>query len=406
MLRISTFLHSVLKMAEVQGNALRARIIANAWIRNLLNALDVSRRVRMTECRRCNMLVRPICAARPMGMVAAACIFIVAGCSSGENASNPDETFRFSGGETVLLPELLNPAYSGYVLEGVRLFTLDTRKKQVLVFSDTGKFVRAIGRDGRGPGEFMRPSNLDIIDDRLAVSQFSGRVSLFDTSGTFLNSFVAVGVSHANGNVRILNDSLLVMTGYRAGEEIYTGTMAHIYTVEGILVRDFLWLSSTAKEFEATSLAGAICDRDWDTESFWCVQSQEYIIYHYDLSGSLLDSLRIAPPHYRPLSSKEPSVQSDDYVPWMQSWDWVTDIRVVDNDLLMVTLTTGTGHIKSDLIDTGDGSVLTTYNFGLGGQRLVAVDPDSRRIALRTRVASDDPITTLVVLPVSALEGD
>ena len=331
---------------------------------------------------------------------------MVAGCTSGEDASRPDETFRFFGGETVLLPELLNPAYSGYVLAGEHLFTLDTRKKQVLVFSDTGKFVRAIGRDGRGPGEFMRPSNLDVIDDRLAVSQFSGRVSLFDTSGTFLNSFVAVGVSHANGNVRILNDSLLVMTGYRAGEEIYTGTMAHIYTVEGILVRDFLWLSSTAKDFEATSLAGATCDRNWDTESFWCVQSQEYIVYHYDLSGTLLDSLRIASPHYRPLSSKEPSVQSDDYVPWMQSWDWVTDIRVVDNDLLMVTLTTGTGHIKSDLIDTRNGSVLTTYNFGLRGQRLVAADPDSRRIALGTKVDSDEPITTLVVLRVSALAAD
>jgi len=40
---------------------------------------------------------------------------------------------------------------------GGRIYILDSEESQVKVFDFTGKFIRAIGRRGKGPGEFSRP---------------------------------------------------------------------------------------------------------------------------------------------------------------------------------------------------------------------------------------------------------
>ncbi len=243
---------------------------------------------------------------RPIGTIAAAGLLLVAACTSGDN-SQVAEPFPFVGSEQVRLPELLNPSRDGYLLSGNRLYTVDTKKKQVLVFTDRGALVRTIGREGHGPGEFWSPSNLDIRGDRLVVSEESGKVSLFDTTGTYLSSFVAAGITHIGGNIKFLNDSLLVITGLRSGKEpFYTGTMAHLYTTDGILLRDFLWLSDKAKRYEASGMTYVQCDQGGNAQTFWCVQCQEYTVYHYDHEGVLLDSLAIVAPHYRPLNSMQP----------------------------------------------------------------------------------------------------
>ena len=126
--------------------------------------------------------------------------------------------------------------------------------------------------------------------------------------------------------------------------------------------------------------------RIWGTETFWCVQSMEYIVYHYDHDGNLLDSLLIAPPHYRPLSSREPvDVRSGKHSTWRESWDWLGGISTVNDTLLAVTLTATTRGPKTDIIDARDGTVLTTYHFGWGNQSIAEADPVSLRLLLRNR---------------------
>ena len=342
--------------------------------------------------------------ARPIGVVAVTVMLLATACTSNV-ASQKVEPFRFVGSERVTLPELLNPAWSGYLLDGDRLYTIDTRAKQVLVFTDSGALVRAIGREGRGPGEFMHPRTLDVRKNRLAVSQRSGQISLFDTTGIYLHSFYALHVNLIGGNVKFLNDSLLVVTGPLLAKEPYTGTMAHIYTLEGVLLRDFLWLSEKASKYESGSMAYAYCDQDWNTETFWCIQSMEYIVYHFDHDGNLLDSLLIAPPHYRPLNSREPvDVRSGKHSSWMQSWDRLGGISTVNDTLLAVTLTAATLGLKTDIIDARDGTVLTTYHFGWANQSIVEADPVSLRLLLRSRGDPEDG-SIVEFLPISAIRG-
>ena len=76
------------------------------------------------------------------------------------------------------------------IVEENRIFLLDKSRKQVLVFSLDGKFARAIGRSGEGPGEFRYLYTMDVKGNLIACfDQGNLRITLFDTSGAFRTSF-------------------------------------------------------------------------------------------------------------------------------------------------------------------------------------------------------------------------
>ncbi|MBP2681470.1 MAG: 6-bladed beta-propeller, partial [Candidatus Krumholzibacteriota bacterium] len=45
------------------------------------------------------------------------------------------------------------------------VYALDAQLNQVVIFSPEGKYLRSIGREGEGPGEFQRPSDLFLSPD-------------------------------------------------------------------------------------------------------------------------------------------------------------------------------------------------------------------------------------------------
>jgi sugar lactone lactonase YvrE len=73
-------------------------------------------------------------------------------------------------------------------LERSLIYVVDAGSARVLVFDLTGKFIRAIGRKGQGPGEFARPTGACLLPDGgLAVADFGGnRIEIFDPAGTFV----------------------------------------------------------------------------------------------------------------------------------------------------------------------------------------------------------------------------
>jgi len=70
------------------------------------------------------------------------------------------------------------------------IYVVDAGSCRVLVFDFQGKFLRAIGRKGQGPGEFAKPTGMCLIKDGgIAVADFGGnRVQSFDSSGKFVRS--------------------------------------------------------------------------------------------------------------------------------------------------------------------------------------------------------------------------
>jgi len=70
------------------------------------------------------------------------------------------------------------------------LYIADVLRDEVLVFSQNGDFLRTIGRQGQGPGEFRNPQSLALLGDTLAVSDRGNlRIGLFDTQGLWIGQW-------------------------------------------------------------------------------------------------------------------------------------------------------------------------------------------------------------------------
>lgn len=69
------------------------------------------------------------------------------------------------------------------------MFVPQIQESRIVVFDSLGHFVRSIGRDGAGPGEFRLIGSLSWIGDTLVVSDLVlRRLSYFRVDGTFLRT--------------------------------------------------------------------------------------------------------------------------------------------------------------------------------------------------------------------------
>lgn len=93
------------------------------------------------------------------------------------------EELRIGGAETG--PESFIDVRSIAVDGAGRIHILDTQARQIRVFDATGDHIRTLGRDGRGPGEFVLPNGMGFAPDGtlLVYDARADRVTAFDSSG-------------------------------------------------------------------------------------------------------------------------------------------------------------------------------------------------------------------------------
>lgn len=67
------------------------------------------------------------------------------------------------------------------------IFVLDAQVPIIRQYDADGRFVRNVGREGEGPGEYRRVSGMEILPDgRLAVWDGNeGRITVYDTAGSY-----------------------------------------------------------------------------------------------------------------------------------------------------------------------------------------------------------------------------
>ncbi len=90
------------------------------------------------------------------------------------------------------------------------IWLLDGGNHRMLTFSPDGDFIRSIGREGQGPGEFEQPSELAIVDDTVVVRSSLTRVSLFDLRGEHIRDAQISGISGTIFNAAPLGDGTFV----------------------------------------------------------------------------------------------------------------------------------------------------------------------------------------------------
>jgi hypothetical protein len=103
---------------------------------------------------------------------------------------------------------------------------------EIRVFDRHGRFLRAFGREGEGPGEFKGLSGIIVVDDAVHVFDWSlDRVSIFDPDGTFQRSY------------RVMlpgGDPPMVVDGLADGSWLVTKSFAFSPSNISAVVRDTL----------------------------------------------------------------------------------------------------------------------------------------------------------------------
>jgi hypothetical protein len=147
------------------------------------------------------------------------------------------------GGEEGSPGELVDPQ-SFAADDAGRLYVVDSKPSVVKVFAPDGSFLRTMGREGSGPGEF-RVGFIATRGDRIALHDpQQGRTTAFDTSGTFIKSTVTFCCYW--GDIAIDTAQRIVIPAFISGRvgESSTGTPYARYTLD-LAPIDTFWVPNT-----------------------------------------------------------------------------------------------------------------------------------------------------------------
>jgi len=97
------------------------------------------------------------------------------------------------------------------------ILILDKGRNCIFFFSQEGDYLRAVGKEGQGPGDLLFPEDMD-IDLKGDIYVFEGgnkRISIFSAAGEFINSFNAHGTNRSY--LTISNDGEILINDPESG---------------------------------------------------------------------------------------------------------------------------------------------------------------------------------------------
>jgi hypothetical protein len=171
-----------------------------------------------------------------------------------------------------------------------RIFIPDRLNSEVLVFNAQGEYQFSFGRRGQGPGEFIRPSNLFIWDDRILVRDASTmRFQFFDMNGRFLrgfNAFKGYNSFVASGK-RMFAAPVLS----RPPESKNGSSLIEVMDLDGIVLKSF-GVPLDVPKYDY-SLLNSVRLAIGDDESLIVAFQFFPIIRKYTMEGSLIKEIRL-----------------------------------------------------------------------------------------------------------------
>lgn len=121
------------------------------------------------------------------------------------------------------------------------IFIVDNEPNILYMFARDGKFLRKIGNQGRGEGEYLKIKRIDADENKKEITLYDSRLCkamIYDYQGNFLRSFE--NDKHIIGEIAYLNDSLYVLQNYYNEIDIPENPKILIIDREGEIVNTFI----------------------------------------------------------------------------------------------------------------------------------------------------------------------
>lgn len=225
-----------------------------------------------------------------------------------------------------------------------RLFFLDARGRQVLVFDNDGRFVSRVGNNGPGPGEFQGPRTV-YIDSRhriYIVDSKSRKINIYGPEGKYQSSFL-FSSSHGPGDITVDSHKGVFMGAL----SVPTGSGARCdwlqkYDSQGRFVRSF-YKDISGKDWVFRMNPNFLFDVSEDL--IYAMQINRYDIQVFNNNGDLVKSFGRAPGYYRAPDesyvmddTKFPSVEKikAELYRLMESWTRPMHLEIVDPGTILI----------------------------------------------------------------------
>jgi hypothetical protein len=189
------------------------------------------------------------------------------------------------GDSTQMFGKILDAAVD---CEG-NIYVVDLGFKDVREYSESGKYLRSIGRKGPGPGEYDAPLAIDVDGQgNIVVTDFQ-RIHLYAADGTPITSF-----PHGSGGQPALSVAfgpkrIVLATWF----DVWDQMIIHEYSIDGEKVTSFCESYAADSETdvrEESSVAGGRIDAGTDGSILYA-QNFPFELRIYTPSGELVDRI-------------------------------------------------------------------------------------------------------------------
>ena len=277
-------------------------------------------------------------------------ILMIIGCSQNQDDSSKqpdkitmvsvDTLFTFTDFETHNIAQPTEIA----ILENGSMAIVDFDQKQISLVSKSGDLITTFGREGRGPGEFIRIDNLFVTDDVIHVIDTNqNMISKFDTEGNFikghtyksaaiLKEVTAIGSTKyviATGGI---DSTLLSVTDFKTDSNFYFGTPKG-ESIEVVNLQESL---NQLKNGEIPDLFKNMVTLRTDHDHIYAFLNSYSILQKYDFNGNLIWEKNIELPYNEDIfnATVEKAKNSPGGLP---AYTYINDLEVINEEIVILS---------------------------------------------------------------------
>lgn len=234
-----------------------------------------------------------------------------------------------------------------------RLFFLDARGHQVLVFDNDGRFISRVGNFGSGPGEYKVPRTIyiDNLHRIYIVDSQSRKINFYGPEGKYQSSFLMTS-SHGLGDIIVdSHESVFMGALSMPASSGARGDWLQKYDSQGRFVRSF-YKDISGKDWVFRMNPNFLFDICEDL--IYAMQINRYDIQVFNNNGDLVKSFGRAPGYY--LAPDETYVMDEKKFPsvekirgelyrLMESWTRPMHLEIVNPGTILIQ-SAANGFIK------------------------------------------------------------